>query len=295
MKHYDKKSKFSEGLQAVNIGFKEVQTDMMYDPRDGYVMQVVSYGKWGYIDSQGNEVIPVTYDEAGDFSAGMALVKLNDQRFFIDKKGQKIRDFEYDTIWSFNDDLAMVRKDGKWGFINTQFEEIIPLMYEELSDFREGLAPAKYKDKWGYINMNNAFVIEPKYNNVTYFYMGRAEVKLENKYGCIDINGKEIMPFIYEELHIKNANIIEVIQNDRYIYFDLNGNQLTPDYNYSSSFYGKNYAVVGNGDCGKKHWPLHKKEGGKWGAIDNKGVEVIPLIYNTYHEAADKLKALFGV
>ena len=47
-------------------------------------------GKWGYIDREGNVVIPFKYDGAEDFSEGLAEVLLKNKYSFIDKKGKEI-------------------------------------------------------------------------------------------------------------------------------------------------------------------------------------------------------------
>ncbi|MDR1170447.1 MAG: WG repeat-containing protein [Prevotellaceae bacterium] len=49
----------------------------------------------GYIDKNKNEVIPLKYDDVGNFNQeiqGMALVKLNGKKFYIDKTGKYVKD-----------------------------------------------------------------------------------------------------------------------------------------------------------------------------------------------------------
>ena len=45
--------------------------------------------KFGYINQKGNMVIPVIYDSAQDFSNGMASVKLGGIYYFLDDNGQE--------------------------------------------------------------------------------------------------------------------------------------------------------------------------------------------------------------
>jgi hypothetical protein len=50
-------------------------------------------GKLGFIDKDGNEVVPTKYDEIGSFGfikKNWAQVKINDKLAFIDKKGNEI-------------------------------------------------------------------------------------------------------------------------------------------------------------------------------------------------------------
>ncbi len=136
MKIYDRENSFRDGMAAVNVGFKDVATDHIYDPREGYARMTINEGKWGYINEKREEVIPVIYDQAGNFSEGLAVVKLNGESFFIDKTGKRLFECVYDTFWSFCNGLGTVRKSGKCGFINRQGEEIIPLIYILLLRFR---------------------------------------------------------------------------------------------------------------------------------------------------------------
>ncbi|GHT13140.1 hypothetical protein FACS1894170_08790 [Planctomycetales bacterium] len=45
--------------------------------------------KWGFIDTNGNEVIPLKYDVAERFLEGLAVVELGDRRYLIDKTGKE--------------------------------------------------------------------------------------------------------------------------------------------------------------------------------------------------------------
>lgn len=50
------------------------------------------YGRWGYLDRKGDVVIPMIYDEAGNFKNGKAEVQLHGEIFYIDAKGEKCSD-----------------------------------------------------------------------------------------------------------------------------------------------------------------------------------------------------------
>jgi hypothetical protein len=52
-------------------------------------------GKWGFVDIEGNEIIPLIYDEAGNFSDGRARVVLDNREFHINKKGKETGDMRF--------------------------------------------------------------------------------------------------------------------------------------------------------------------------------------------------------
>lgn len=75
---------------------------------------VLRDGKWGYINTKGEEAIPCQYpNPSEDYSAH-----------------------------TFHEGLSLVKEDDKWGFINTAGEVIIPfgIEAEAIGDFSEGLA-----------------------------------------------------------------------------------------------------------------------------------------------------------
>ncbi|WP_010676961.1 WG repeat-containing protein [Bacillus timonensis] len=51
---------------------------------------VKKYGKYGYIDVHGNLVIDFLYNEALPFKEGFAVVRIGNRRFFIDKNGKQL-------------------------------------------------------------------------------------------------------------------------------------------------------------------------------------------------------------
>lgn len=77
------------------------------------VTQDVAQNGWpyenGYIDTTGTVVVPLLYQQLGDFSEG----------------------------------LATAQKEGKWGYISLDGSVVIDFIYEEVSDFSQGKAVVK--------------------------------------------------------------------------------------------------------------------------------------------------------
>lgn len=108
--NYNKTSKMSEGLVAVS--------------NDNY--------KWGYINNQGETVIPFNYSiQPGDFSNDRALVRTKDAFYgYIDKEGNLIIEPKYKYATDFYKGFALVKQDrltstlliDKEGNVNQEFE-----------------------------------------------------------------------------------------------------------------------------------------------------------------------------
>ena len=160
------------------------------------------YDQWGYINIQGDEIIPCMYGYGENFSEGLAAVELNEKWGYIDKNAHLVIPYIYQYATNFSEGLAAVIIKGKSGFINTKAVEIIPCIYEYANSFSEGLAAVKLNNKWGFINKQGNQVIGCKYDWVGWFYEGMADVVLGGKRGYIDYNGNEIIPCVYDTINI---------------------------------------------------------------------------------------------
>jgi hypothetical protein len=58
------------------------------------------------------------YDFASPFSEGLARVELNGKYGFVDREGKEIIPVKYDDAHVFEDGLALVMFNGNWGYID---------------------------------------------------------------------------------------------------------------------------------------------------------------------------------
>ena len=79
----------SNGLARVNNG-----SEIIHEENNQWKYN----GKYGFIDSNGKEVIPCQYDYAYPFYMGLAVVKIKEQMGIIDCEGKTVISFEYDSI-----------------------------------------------------------------------------------------------------------------------------------------------------------------------------------------------------
>lgn len=105
-------------LSEINKDFKDV-----YDYSYGLSPQN-KFGKFGYIDDQGEVAIPFQYDDADHFSEGLARVgKLDGINpwnespdfiyGFINTMGNLVIDYQFSSASGFENGVAEVRKDGE--------------------------------------------------------------------------------------------------------------------------------------------------------------------------------------
>ena len=185
---YDQLEAFSEGMAAVGRN-----------------------GKWGYINTNGKEIIPCQYDSEYEeyghgassdkkyglshpFHEGVAVVCLNGKWGVVDKKGNVIIEYgQYQVIddchegllrcRDFNDIYVFVDKKGKKVFTA---KEYIPV-----KSFHDGFCLVRKDDLYGYINKRGELTIPCKYQSASSFSEGKAVVSSSSKgFSCINQQGK---------------------------------------------------------------------------------------------------------
>jgi hypothetical protein len=79
--------------------------------------QVSKEGRFGYINANGEIVIPIEFDEINYYENGIAIARKGSQSGFIDQRGDLLTPIIYENITEFSEDMAWVKKDGKWGIL----------------------------------------------------------------------------------------------------------------------------------------------------------------------------------
>ncbi|MEE1086927.1 MAG: WG repeat-containing protein [Schaedlerella sp.] len=141
-----------ENIEAWNSGLSEkyavylkdrLLTEFVYDycgsSHEG-LLAVCQDGKWGYIDQQGNIVIPLEYDASWtQFS------------MWSDKEGALVTP---GFCYSASNNYVNLCKDGKWELRDTKGNLVIPAgVFEEILPVYKGKCWVKQEGKWGVIRL----------------------------------------------------------------------------------------------------------------------------------------------
>ena len=117
------------------------------------------HGVGYFADSEGNKLFNKQFEEVCEFSEGLARVKQNEKWGFINTQGEVVIPCIYDNAWRFFEGLAAVEQNDKWGFINTKGEVVIPCIYDFAWAFSEGLAEVKQNGKGSIINKEGKVIV----------------------------------------------------------------------------------------------------------------------------------------
>jgi len=269
---FDQVRRFRDGMAAVNIG-----GSWHLNRQGGQVRYVWSGqgGKWGFVNDNYDLVIPLEFDDVGDFFDGLVFVVKDGKSGFIDKTGELVVPLIYEAsvlceesgismtsdgrylisrngyfLPFFQYGLAVMVKDGQAGLIDHSGNVVVPFIYD--ADFHFG--------EWSWY--------------LPEFHDGLMRLRKDGKYGVINHTGNIMIPFEFDWVGgfitgvvWKEDHLIRVSKNEKWGFVDRHGNVVVPIiYDFVTQF-SEGMAAVMVGDY---NWsPM-------WGFVDETGREVIP-------------------
>jgi hypothetical protein len=212
-------------------------------------------GKFGYIDKAGKIIIPPRFDDARNFSEGLATVAIGKKYGCIDVNGKIVIPPRFDYIYEFKNGLAEITLDRlEKGKIDKTGKIVTAPSSPQPTPLADGKPP------------------QSEGNSLTRIEEG-------GKYGYQDRSGKIVIPTQFDfaaEIFVEDMAWVEVKNHVGYI--NKQGKTIvSPQFDYLSGF------GTGNFDGGLARVCLNRK----CGYIDKTGTIVIPLQFN---DAAQKFR-----
>jgi hypothetical protein len=121
---------------------------------NGYARVIKSDKKIYIIDKRG-DALQYPMSDAGDYCEGLIRIKNENGKWgYINTKCEIIIPFDYEKAKDFSEGLALVKKEnGNWGYINHKGEWIIQPDFLGGKDVCNGFALVKFTSgQWGFIN-----------------------------------------------------------------------------------------------------------------------------------------------
>ena len=257
---------------------------------------------YGYINSKGEWAIPAQFSQASSFfSSGSAIVRINGQNAFIDKKGKVQNCVSFDAASAFQYGFSKAELNYKFGLINTNFEFAIQPVYANLGEMtNDGLVTYMPDSrKYGFLDKNGNVVTDKEGNPLFYEFAGSfcdgycvtcsnsstadgriPTFMLINKKGEASIAEGRFM-----DMQNMGKGIVSAIEKEENPIFPYERRLFTADgsplsdkiYHATGAFSADNVAIVGAKVVDKM----------KYGYVNTKGEEVIPLIYDRATSSAN--------
>jgi len=186
--------------------------------------------KWVVIDTSCQIISKEKYDTICLMVRGFACVKKHNKWGYINKNGETVIPIIYNRIGNFNSDfMAKVQKNSKWGYLNKKGEVTIPLIYDELNDFNEyyDVTLVRIKDSSYYIDKKgrkaappNSYVIDGNSgcNNIDFMAF---EIKGKNGFGLQEMTERlqpadTLVPCIYKKISYAMESRFAILINEKY-------------------------------------------------------------------------------
>ena len=195
---------------------------------------------WGYINHDGEVVIPCIYNHALRIKNNAAEV--------YDGNSWQLLSVEHicrhDVIPSQNNEdkvLSVIEFDDKQGFANADGDVVIEPKYMYCRPFYWGMAAVSapsgglLNNRWGFVDINgNEIVQHDRYNDVGDFSEGLAWVSdgkssegfgfKGSKFGFINVKGELVVPMVYDDASSFFEGKAMVYLGDKCMYIDKDGN-----------------------------------------------------------------------
>lgn len=136
---------------------------------------------------------------------------------FIDSEGKEIIECQYEDALAFTNGFGQVKQNGKWGYVAASSNGIaIGCIYEDCGPFEEdNLARVQYEGKWGCVNAVGKIVIPCKYRSIekvdtdglrkVWGEFSETDIYGSSGvlYGYVDNKGNEVIPCKYNDTQVE--------------------------------------------------------------------------------------------
>ena len=177
---------FTEYDQVEAIDNMDKNNNLWYEKN---VLKVSKNGKYGLIDFNGKELLPIEYDEI--------------------------------TTLDGMENSIIIKKDEKVGLVNDNGSIIIDVNYKEIKalgeTYKEGYITIDESEKYGVVSATKRQILENKYDEISSVYLKDYYLVRENgKKELIDSDGKVILDAGFDDIKSATTNGVIFTKNDLY-------------------------------------------------------------------------------
>lgn len=195
---------------------------------------------YGYIDRDGNEVIPPNYLEGSDFKNNYALVKSRDCTYqVIDKSGTVLTTFPYKFVGNYNENVLTFSETlgGLIGYVDIYGHVLIKPKFTSASPVNDGYmvvsTSPNYIGGYGVVTLSDHILYPFLYDHIKYvgenrfalgIYRGtNADIFMNNIYALGDNKGNILTDFNFLDVEKFKNGLASAYNLENSFFIDLNG------------------------------------------------------------------------
>lgn len=274
----------------------------------------------GFMNYDGEVIIPAIYDQVSMFKEGLSAVSKNGKFGFITKDNQVVIDFIYDDATDFEEGRSVVENNELFGMINRTGEEVIAIAFEDLGTIADGLIyglkdslyafydiygfqriPERFDEAYNFINgealvivndnealidIYGSYVVPPGSASLKRFNDSLFIAEEDDLYGIIKSNFEVVLPYEYDEIGVLSDNRALVIKDGLVGYINENATiVIEPAFEEFPN-------ILAFGSFKTGYAKVRKKD--RYGIIDPKGKPVVPIIFDEIGQYGDLIPVSKG-
>lgn len=184
------------GIKTIEDGIIIPAIYDFVEPLSDGLFNVTNAGTTAYFDSNGKIVLPFQnrYESYGNFTEGLARVRVNEKWGFIDKAGKEVIEPQFHFAEEFSNGMAVVRdSEDKHGAIDKTGKLLIDYQFPVMTKFEDGYAKFGEYFSLGLIDKSGKIVVPPVYFHIGQVQNGKVKVQIKEgenyKEGILTIGG----------------------------------------------------------------------------------------------------------
>jgi len=310
-------SKDFDGRDILAFPLEKLRTNVRYGYIENYKQgfaRTKKDGVWGFLNLCGDEIIPCQFEKAENFNEGKALVKRVGW-LFIDNIGVESEELQ-DVVdaKALTKGLSLVKfKNNQMGLIDNNFDKTnkpVSRLYDEIIVLNSNTLAVKISAKWGVFKIGEGAVTETNFDLIE--PSGRADlfkVYLNKKVGLINAHGEILWKPEFKVItDVDRYGFVKGIGETKQQLINMNDFSVSKAYKQLMDFDSKGLGIIqaqnnlfglldkdlktilepqfmSIGPIGEFDLvPVSKEvigKGIKYGFVNLKGVEVIPLEFES--------------
>ena len=182
----------------------------LYNFSEGRALAVTTQGEYGYLDTNGQWIIPPIYQRAYHFHEGLALVGMTNTQgqmgyLLIDRHGKPVMTIQKHPIWldeGFHDGLLLIKnlKTNQFYYLDQTGKDAFYLPYEvtEATAYRYGMAAVQTAQGWGVIDRKGNFCLPPNFQHILLNDPQHIWAQKNGKWALYTPKGKALTAFVFD-------------------------------------------------------------------------------------------------
>lgn len=198
--------------------------------KDGFVVEIA--GKKGVLNESGQEIITVSYEDIHEIQSGIFRVKKEGDIKVVDTKNNLTFDANYEHITVKENGCYIVKNDKYYGLINSKGETVLNVEYDIIQlEGNFAIITSKRGKKCNLYDLeNNEWIF--KDNNTNILVLSPNCIAVQNskgKWGFCDKNGEIRLGYQYDSIDfLKVAKVVKVYKKDKVGLINLEYKEIIP-------------------------------------------------------------------